>query len=330
MTASKKLHLYEPPFQQLHDLMPNRISSILFVSNLYDYFILEEDGQLSDQIMAEYINMNFRFGIPHVTHAQTGLQALQMLKKKHFDLVITMTHLSDIASMEFGRKVKESYPDLPVIMLVQNAVELNMYRKPEYLQGIDRVFFWSGDSAIFLAIIKYVEDKLNIDHDIKRGNVRVIIIVEDSFRYYSMFLPIMYREIFQHTRSLVREDANELEKLLRFRTRPKILLANSYEEALGYYHKYKNNLLGIISDIRFPHNGQLDDRAGIKLIKTIKKDEEHLATLLHSSDPGNEADARRLNSHFINKNSRELLSELRRFILSNFGFGDFVFRFSVP
>ncbi|MDQ1355506.1 MAG: hypothetical protein QG657_5816 [Acidobacteriota bacterium] len=314
---------FEPQFGNFRELMKYRVREILIVSSLYDAFVLEEDGGLSERILSEFMGLNLQF-IPRVHRVSTAEDALTDIKDKHFDLVITMTRLSDMNVIEFGRRVKELKPDMPVILLSYEWVETGLLVKLRKTRAIDKVFYWSGDTRILLAIIKYVEDAHNVDNDIKQG-VQVILVIEDSPRFFSLFLPIIYTEIMTQTRLLISEGVNDLHRQLRMRARPKILMAETYEEGMEIFEKYKNNLLGVISDLRYPREGKIDEEAGFRFAKKIKEEITDLPFLLQSSSVSNEEVANR-GLDFINKNSQNLLHELHQFILSNFGFGDFVFK----
>jgi len=314
---------YEPQFGRFHDLIKFRVREILLVSSYYDAFVLEEDGRLSERIFSEYVDLNLRF-IPRIIRVSTADEALKILKKSSFDLVITMTRISDMDPDEFGNRVKHIYPELPVILLTYDWLSPDTLLTLRGSKGIDKVFYWTGDTRILLAIIKYVEDKKNVDNDIRLG-VRMILVIEDSPRFYSLFLPIIYTEIMTQTRSLISEGVNDLHRMLRMRARPKILMAETYEEGKKLYRKYKKSLLGVISDIRFPRNGELDPEAGFRFAKKIKSDLPDLPFLLQSSNPANLEGAKSRGLDFLNKFSDNLLYDLRGFILSNFGFGDFVF-----
>lgn len=314
---------YEPQFGRFHDLIKFRVREILLVSSYYDAFVLEEDGRLSERIFSEYVDLNLRF-IPRIIRVSSADEALTMLKKSSFDLVITMTRISDMDPDEFGNRVKNKYPGLSVILLTYDWLSPKKLIKLRMANGIDKVFYWTGDTRILLAIIKYVEDQKNVDNDIKLG-VRIILVIEDSPRFYSLFLPIIYTEIMSQTRSLISEGVNDLHRMLRMRARPKIIMAETYEEARRLYKRYKKRLLGVISDIRFPRNGELDPEAGFRFAKKIRTDIPDLPFLLQSSNPANLKSARARGLDFLNKYSENLLYDLRRFILSNFGFGDFIF-----
>ena len=308
---------------KFHELMKYRVREILIVSSLYDAFVLEEDGGLSERILSEFMELNLQF-IPRVHRVSTAEEALTAIKEGYFDLVITMTRLSDMNVNEFGGRVKELKPGMPVILLTYEWVQADLLAKLKKTKNIDKVFYWNGDTRIFLAIIKYIEDLHNVDNDIKQG-VQVVLVIEDSPRYFSLFLPIIYTEIMTQTRYLISESANNLQRQLRMRARPKIMLAETYEEGMEIFEKYKNNLLGIISDLRFPREGKIDEEAGFKFARKVKEKITDLPFLVQSSN----VEVKEIASQgldFLNKNSKNLLHELHQFILSNFGFGDFIFK----
>ncbi len=317
---------YKPKYQIFHELMAKRINKVLLVSSYYDSFILEEDGRLSDQIFEEFHNLNLRT-LPVITRVANANEALALIKKKKFDLVITMRRLGDMDIFAFGRKLKR-IRNIPVIVLLNNVADIPYLPDISTRKGIDSAFLWNGDSTVFVAIIKYLEDQLNIAHDTRVGLVRVIIVIEDSIRYYSIFLPIIYSEIMKQTHRLISEGVNDYHHLLQMRTRPKILLATNYEQAMKYYKKYKQFIIGVISDVRFSRKGVLDDNAGITFIKELKKDDYTVPIALQSSDKKNKKKAESLGVFFINKNSRKLLKTIRNFMVTYLGFGDFKFRLS--
>ncbi|MGD2085582.1 MAG: PEP/pyruvate-binding domain-containing protein [Candidatus Aminicenantes bacterium] len=315
---------YEPRFVKFHDLMKFRIREILLVSSFYDAFVLEEDGGLSERIFSEYIDLNLRF-IPRVTRVSSAEEALRVLEEGAYDMVITMTRIADMNPLVFGKKVKELKPGMPVILLTYEWVEVDLLIRLRNSKSIDKVFYWTGDTRILLAIIKYIEDLKNVDNDIKLG-VRVILLIEDSPRFHSVFLPILYTEIMTQTRLLISEGVNDLHRLLRMRARPKILMAETYEEGKKLYKKYKDSLLGVISDIRFPRKGEIDNEAGFRFARRVKREIPDLPFLLQSTDINNKEIAFKDGLDFIYKRSQRLLYDLQSFILSNFGFGDFVFK----
>jgi hypothetical protein len=315
---------YEPRFVKFHDLMRFRVREILLVSSFYDAFVLEEDGGLSEHIFSAYIDLNLRF-IPRVTRVSSAEEALKALQESSYDMVITMTRISDMNPGEFGKKVKALKPQMPVILLTYEWVEVELLIRLRKTGSIDKVFYWTGDTRILLAIIKYIEDMKNVDNDIQLG-VRVILLIEDSPRFHSIFLPILYTEVMTQTRLLISEGVNDLHRLLRMRARPKILMAETYEEGKTLYKKYKDNLLGVISDIRFPRKGEIDEEAGFRFARRVKREIPDLPFLLQSTNIKNREVAYANGLDFLYKRSENLLHELQRFMLSNFGFGDFVFK----
>jgi len=314
----------ESRFGVFHDLIRFRVREILLVSSYYDAFVLEEDGRLSERIFGEYIDLNLRF-VPRIHRASTAEEALSALEKGRFDLVITMTRIADMDPLEFGARVKKMNPQIPVVLLTYEWVGPEMQQKLRSSSSIDRVFLWSGDTRILLAIIKYIEDLKNVDNDTRLG-VRVILLIEDSPKYYSIFLPILYTEIMTQTRMLISEGVNDLHRLLRMRARPKIMLAETFEEGHALYLKFRESLLGVISDMRFPRDGRIDRECGLRVARMIKAEIPDLPFLIQSSNEENRARVREMGLDFLNKNSPHLLQELSQFILGNFGFGDFVFR----
>lgn len=315
---------YQPQFGIFRELMSNRVREILLVSSFYDAFVLEEDGGLSERIFSEYIGLNLSY-IPRIHRVSSAEEALRAIEKEHFDLIITMTRISDMNLLEFGRIVKKFNPELPLVVLTYEWISIPTLIKLRTTGCVDKIFYWTGDTRMLLAIIKYVEDSLNVDNDISHG-VRVILVIEDSPRFYSLFLPIIYTELMTQTRILISEGVNHLHRMLRMRARPKILMAETYEQGLELYNKYKNNLLGVISDIRFPRQGEIDKEAGFKFAGMVKEEIPDLPFLLQSSNLYNRELSHQKGLHFIYKNSENLLLDLRNFILSNFGFGDFIFR----
>lgn len=316
---------YSPQFSVFHDLMKFRVREILLVSTHYDAFVLEEDGRLSDQIFSEFLDLNLQF-IPRIKRVSSAEEAFAALKKRMYDLVITMPHIADMDPVEFGRRIKQRYPNKPVVMLTYDTLHNSTIEEIRRTKYIDRLFCWSGDSKIFLAIIKYVEDRYNAEEDSRLG-VQIILVVDDSPWYYSQFLPIIYTEIMKQTRYLISHAVNLFHRHLRMRARPKILLAETYEEAMDIVNRYRNNILGIISDVGFPKDGKQNKAAGFELACRIKEEITDLPVLLQSVEASNADKARKLAIEFLSKTSPKLLNELRTFILNNFGFGDFIFRY---
>ena len=307
-------------------LMPFKVRNILLVSSLYDIYSLREDGQLANLVMSEYAELRLS-SAPLIKRVGSGLNALEALEESSVDLIIVFRSLSDIDSLEFKKKVKKLHPEIPIVLLAFHHRELEQMRDRDE-EAYDEVFFWSGESRIFLTIIKIIEDKKNVEADTELIGVRVIILVENSVRYYSSFLPLIYTETLQQTSALLLESINSANRLLRMRARPKILLAKDFEEALSLFKRYKKYLLGVISDIQFSKNGKINETAGIQLAKLIRKSNADLPVLLQSSNDGLADKADKCEAGFINKRSPRLLSELGTFINRNFGFGDFVFKLS--
>ena len=307
-----------------HILMPFKVRDILIVSSLYDAFVIEEEGLISELVIGQYRH-HLLSQPPRVTRVTSGEEALQRAKDCHYDLVITMSKNIGMDPFDFGKKIKKLIPKLPVILLATDIVDLDLVENREHEKGIDKVFYWTGDSTLFLAIIKYVEDHINAKYDTKNGNVRVIIMVEDTIHHYSMFLPIIYTELVEQTRRSLSEDLNEMQRLLRRRARPKILLAQTYEEAVELYNKYKDYVLGVISDINFKRKGKTNPEAGFKLAKQIREESKYLPVLMQSSDLKNKKKAELTGSFFLYKNSPTLIQDFHHFVIEHLGFGDFVF-----
>ncbi|MDY0109739.1 MAG: PEP/pyruvate-binding domain-containing protein [Candidatus Krumholzibacteria bacterium] len=312
-------------FSGFGDLMPFRIQEILLVASMYDAFTLEEGGRLTELLLHEYRELNLSFA-PHITNATSGREALDLLANRRFDLVLTMSRLGDLHAAELAAAVKVRRADLPVYVLVLNPRELQVVRAQSVAGVIDRVFLWSGDVRLLLAGIKSWEDQRNLAHDTRYGDVRAILLIEDSERFYSVYLPLLYTEIVRQTQNLMDEGINLSHRLLRMRARPKILLATTFEEAWTWFDRYHGSLLGVIADGRFPWGGELVDTAGMAFIRRVKAADANLPAVLQSTNLGLRREAAAAGAGFIDKNSPHLLQELRRFMADNFGFGDFVFR----
>lgn len=309
-----------------HQLMQKRVRDILLVSTFYDAFIFEQDGRLSEQIFGEYRQLNLTTA-PRITSVPTGVDALEKLKTRQFDLVITMMRIGEIGPFQLAKEIKSTHPDLPVLLLLNVASDYIIWENhPEEKRYIDDVFLWNGDTKLFLAMVKNIEDKMNVDFDTTNGLVRVILLVEDSVHYYSLFLPSLYSVIMRQTQKLIEEEVSDINKRLRMRIRPKVILAHDYEEAIEAYHKYKDYLLCLISDVRYKVRGETDPHAGIKLLTHIKMTNHDLPMILQSSEDENEKNAEELGVFFLNKNSKNLFGSLRNYMVYNLGFGNFVFR----
>jgi len=310
-----------------HDLMPFKVREILLVANLYDAYIIEKEGRFFEQLSGEYYQLNLS-SAPRITGVSTPEEALERLQFQHFDLVIVMMGIDKATPLELSKIVKQIYPNIPILLLLNNNSDIgNIEDESNNLSYIDKVFVWNGDSKIFLAMVKYIEDKINVENDTKIGFVRVILLVEDSAKYYSRYLPIIYSIVIEQTQSLIEEvNTDELYKLLRMRARPKILLVSNYEEAIEMFNKYKEYLLCLITDVKYEKEGKLDEQAGIKLVEYIKTEINDLPALMQSSDTNNAAIAFNLKASFVNKNSESLIQDLKSFINYYLGFGSFIYK----
>ncbi|MBN2498370.1 MAG: hypothetical protein JXR96_27515 [Deltaproteobacteria bacterium] len=313
-------------FRREHLLMPNRVREVLLVSSAYDAFVLEEEGHLTEQIFLEYKSLSLS-SAPRFSHVTRRDEAIELLEEhKRFDLVLAVAREASEGLVEFGRRIKAVQPRLPVVVLGFESADLERLKKPETQDGIDAVFVWNGDAKILLAIIKHIEDRQNVDHDIDVAGVRVILVVEDSLRYFSSFLAALYPELMKQSQSLFSEGFNRLQKLLRMRTRPKILHATSFEQAIEIYESYRGYMLAVISDVGFPRNGKLDPTAGIRLVERIRADFPDLPILLQSAESDYSEQANRLSALFADKNAPDLLHTIRSFLVDYLGFGPFTFR----
>jgi len=310
----------------LRKLMGFRVKKILLISTVYDAFVFERDALLGEQVFGEYMELNLS-SPPEIEAVPTGEVALKQIKTNKYDLIITTLHSGKVSPFEVLQEVRETQKDLPVVLLLTSMADMSVVedrKHPEY--DFDEIFVWKGDANLFLAVIKSIEDKKNVDYDTRVGLVRVILLVEDSPHFYSMFLPLLYEEIVKQTQHLIIEELNEREKRHRMRARPKVLLAKNYEEAIEIYETYKNNLVAIFTDMKYPRNGKEDNEAGLHLLKTLQKKGSDLATLILSSDIENAEKSQRANTAFLHKHSKHMLHRLRSFITENLGFGDFIFR----
>lgn len=323
---NEKFNAFKFGEDAFHELMQKKIRNILLVSTFYDAYIFEQDGMLSEQLFGEYRQLNLSTA-PRITSAPTGTQALEILKERRFDLVITMMRIGEITPFELSDEIKKIHPDLPVLLLLNVASDIALIDKDEKkMRHIDNVFCWHGDSKIFLSMIKYLEDKWNVENDTQVGHVRVVLLVEDSITYYSKFHPLLYSVILKQTQRLIGEELNEMNKRQRMRARPKVLLCHSYEEAVIIYERYRDYISAIISDTSFYCDGELDHKAGIKLIEYVRQSRIDCPIILQSSDAANANLANELGVYFLHKNSKHLLNNLSRFIIENLGYGDFIFR----
>ncbi len=310
-----------------HDLMPFMVREILLVASLYDAYSIEGEGRFSDYMLGEYYQMSLTT-IPRITGVSGEDEAFSRLEARHYDMIIIMVGVDKVNPMSLCRKLKEKYPYIPTYLLLNNPGDIP-FVQDQRKQGVpyDNLFVWTGESRVFFAMAKLLEDKVNVGNDTEKGLTRVILIIEDAPDYYSSYVPMLYSLVLEQTRILIEDvSADELYKVLKLRARPKILLATNWEEAMAIYTKYKDRLLGVISDMRFPRNGELYKMAGFEMIRLLREDQPNLPTVLQSSDPENARWAAELKASFINKNSETLLQDLKSFITYYLGFGHFVYR----
>ena len=314
------------PFRGYQDLMLWRVENIVLVSSLYDSFVLAEGGHVTELILAEFLGMNLHH-IPNIMRVSTGVEALEFVRQHHGNnLIVTSPFMADMDAAELAREVKKKSEDIPVIMLAYDNRELSDFIRRCDLEAVDRAFLWQGDSRILLAIVKYVEDLKNVDHDVEVMGVQAIIVIEDNIRNYSALLPEIYTEVVEHMRSLVPEGVNISHKLLRIKARPKILLCRTYEDAWQFFTDYEENILGVLSDVEFERGGERCSDAGVQFARKVLDMQTDVPVLLHSSKEENEILARELGVPFLLKGAPTMISDLRQFMLDNFGFGDFVFK----
>lgn len=310
-----------------HDLMPFKVKEILLVATLYDAYSIEKEGRFSDHMLGQYHQLNLT-SLPRVTGVSTEEEAFEEIASKHYDLIILMMGVDKKTPVVLSQKIKKDFPYIPIFLLLNNNTDISIFENDRSkMAAIDKVYVWNGDSKVFFAMVKLLEDKVNIENDTSLGFTKVILLVEDSPKYYSRYLPMLYSIVLEQTKHLI-EDVNtdELYKVLKLRGRPKILLASSYEEALEIFDKFQEFILCVISDVRFPREGKIDPEAGLKLIKYVREKIENLPAVLQSSDTENERIAHSLKASFINKNSETLLQDLKTFITYYLGFGHFVYR----
>ncbi|MBS2210458.1 phosphoenolpyruvate synthase [Carboxylicivirga mesophila] len=311
----------ETPFGHL---MQKRIHKVLLICSGYDAFMLDEDGRIDEQIFNEYVSLNLRYP-PHFIHVETSEEALEVLGTEQIDLVITMLSIGGMDPFSMAKKVKESYEKIPIVVLTPFSREVSVRMRREDTSAIDYIFCWLGNADIMLAIIKLIEDEMNVQHDVEEVGVQAILLVEDSVRFYSSYLPLIYRIILTQAKKFMDEGLNEHQKMMRMRGRPKIMLARTYEEAIAIYEKYEDNLLGIISDVSYAKGGVKDTEAGIKLARHVKERNKYMPFLLQSSNRSLEKVAKDLKVAFLYKHSSSLLRRLKHFINKYLAFGDFVF-----
>lgn len=305
------------------NLMSKRIYNILLYATKYDSFILEDDGRIDEQLFNEYTSLNLRYP-PRFTQVSTEKDALKALAENHYELIIYMPNLDDEDILLSMKNIKLSNPQIPFVVLAPFSQELRKRISQQNLSFIDYAFGWLGNSELLLAIVKLMEDAMNVEHDTAEVGVQVILLVENSVRFYSSELPILYRLVLEESDSFSTEALNGHQQMLRKRGRPKILLARTYEEAVCLYDKYKEYMLGVVTDMRFSREKQKDSQAGYKLAKYIKENDRHLPVIIASSDSKNKCFADELGFGFLDKNSKSFPLDLRNMVRENFYLGELV------
>ena len=306
------------------NLMQKRVFNVLLVASRYDAFIMEEDGRVEEQIYFEYVSLNLS-SPPRVKQVTTNEEAFEELALKRYDLIITMPGVDCSETFTQAKAMNRLYPYIPIVVLTPFSHEVSRRIAKEDLSGVDYVFSWLGNVDLLVAIIKLIEDKMNAEVDITSVGVQLILLVEDSIRFYSSILPNLYNFVLKQSQIFSTEALNDHERMLRMRGSPKVMLARTYEEAMQIYEKYSGNMLGIVSDVSFVRAGEKDKKAGIKFCTYVRSCDPYLPLIIESSERENQKEAIKLNASFLDKNSKKLPVDLRKTILKNFGFGDFTF-----
>lgn len=310
---------------QFVNLMTKRIFNVLLVANPYDAFMLEDDGRIDEKIFNEYMSLSLRYP-PRFTQVSTEEDTWKQLGNTMFDLVICMPGTDNSDTFDIARQIKERYPYIPLVVLTPFSHGIRERMEHEDLSIFEYVFCWLGNTDLLVSIIKLLEDKMNLEHDIKEVGVQMILLVEDSIRFYSSVLPNLYKFVLRQSQEFATEALNEHQRTLRMRGRPKIVLARTYEEAMELYNKYQDNILGIVSDARFPHGGEIDPKAGLTFLTEVRSRNPFVPLILESAEESNREFTQHVNAVFIDKNSKKMNIDLREAVAENFGFGDFIFR----
>lgn len=305
------------------NLMNKRIYNVLLIATKYDSFILEDDGRIDEQIFNEYTSLNLNYP-PRFTQVVTEEEALTELSENHYELIIQMPNMDETDMFATAKHIKEHFNDIPFVVLTPFSREVTKRLSQEDLSGVDYVFSWLGNPDLLLAIIKLIEDAMNAEHDTESVGVQIILLIEDSVRFYSSALPTLFKIVMEESKEFSKEALNEHQQMLRMRGRPKIMLARTYEEAVGIYTEYKDNILGIVTDMSYMHGGTKDKLAGYNFAKWVKEKDRFKPIVFTSSEITNKVYADELECSFIDKNSKSFPRDLRKQVVNNFGFGDFV------
>jgi len=316
----------EKLFEAFENLMPFRVQDIVLVSSLYDSFILREDGRLNELLIGESYELNLQH-VPRITHVKTAEEALGLAgSDSRFNLIVTNLEVEDMTATELAAEVQRAGLGVPVVVLAYDYREVKNFVARMPRSPIERIFLWQGNARILTSIIKYIEDKMNVEHDTDVMDVPVMLVVEDNIRYYSSFLPVIYTELISQARRLISEGLNVAHKLVRMRARPKILLASDFESAAELALHYRQNLLGVVLDVEFPRRGQLMPEAGFDLARMIRSVVPDVPIVLQSGRTEFMDKAYAEEFSFLQKHSPTLLGDLRKWLIEQVGFGDFVFR----
>ena len=307
------------------NLMTRRIFNVLLIANPYDAFMLEDDGRIDEKLFNEYAALSLRYP-PRFTQVSTEAEAWAELHRNSFDLIIVMPGTDNSDTFDIARGIKHRFQHIPLVVLTPFSHGITARIEHEDLSDFEYVFCWLGNTDLLLSIIKLIEDKMNLDHDIEEGGVQQIILVEDNIRFYSSVLPELYKFVLQQSMEFATEALNEHQRTLRMRGRPKIVLARTYEEAIDLYDRHPNNVLGVITDARYPRGGVVDPQAGVHLLAELRKRDPFLPLILESAESENAVQAKAHNADFIDKNSKKMAVDLREVVKQHFGFGDFIFR----
>ena len=316
-----QLYLKDTAFQ---NLMQRRIFNVLLVAAPYDAFMMEEDGRVEEQLYNEYVALNLS-SPPRITRVSHISEALEAMSQKHFDLVIAMPGMDISDTFITAKTLKEAHPRVPVVVLTPFSKEVSRRIASEDLSGVDYVFSWLGNVDLLLAIIKLLEDKMNADNDVLGVGVQMILMVEDSVRFYSSILPHLYKFLLKQSVIFSTEALNEHEKMLRMRGRPKVILARDYEEAMALYEKFSDKMLGVITDVSFMREGVKDPRAGLKCAEYLRSKDPDLPIIVESTESDNRNHVGSFDGVFLDKTSKKLPVDLGQAIMKCFGFGDFRF-----
>ncbi|MGA7616166.1 MAG: PEP/pyruvate-binding domain-containing protein [Thermoanaerobaculia bacterium] len=319
-------HGFGTRLQDFQQLMRHRIRDVLLVSSLFDLFLFEEEGLLYEQIEDEYQGLALTH-IPEFTRVSSGTAALEAFQDEpHIDLVLATLHIEDMTPLRLARMIREKGFDVPIVLLAYDNQELNDLLTRQDISILDRIWVWQGDFRVLIAAVKDLEDRLNVERDTALFGVQCIVVIEDSIRYYSTLMPLLYSEVMRHSHRLIAEGVNSAHRSLRMRARPKLLLSTNWEEAWNYFQRYQQHIIGVISDVGFPRDGEMDERAGLDFAKAVRSRWFDIAILLQSTTDEFEQEARDTGNIFISKSSPTVVEDLRRILHDTFSFGDFIFR----